>query len=180
MFRRHAVHAKHFLTLRCLNEQTALHTLIDQRHLTPSCRGRAPTAERTMGPARMFIETLSSCPELKNSQGHSGGRQHSRIRSASPQNVFKLKKLPGDNFPAITEPNRSRGRRWDHTGLASIKSGLAAVQDFDSAYRARTSRAVGTERPSARAVLRLMISSTLVVCCTGRSAGFSPLRIRPV
>jgi hypothetical protein len=28
--------------------------------------------------------------------------------------------------------------------------------------------------------LRLMISSTFVVCWTGRSAGFSPLRIRPV
>ena len=30
--------------------------------------------------------------------------------------------------------------------------------------------------PSAFAVLRLMISSTLVSCRTGRSAGFSPLR----
>ena len=34
-------------------------------------------------------------------------------------------------------------------------------------------------RPSALAVLRLTISSTLVVCWTGRSAGFSPLRTRP-
>jgi hypothetical protein len=33
--------------------------------------------------------------------------------------------------------------------------------------------------PSALAVLRLMNSSTLVTCWTGRSAGFSPLRIRP-
>jgi chromosome segregation ATPase len=29
-------------------------------------------------------------------------------------------------------------------------------------------------------VIELMISSTLVTCCTGRSAGFSPLRMRPV
>ena len=37
----------------------------------------------------------------------------------------------------------------------------------------------GTVRPSLLAVLRLMISSTFVICCTGRSVGFSPLRIRP-
>src|SRR5258708_3912498 len=43
---------------------------------------------------------------------------------------------------------------------------------------ARNSGEVGTTRPSALAVLRLMISSIFVTCCTGRSAGFSPLRIR--
>src|SRR5260221_7565641 len=35
-------------------------------------------------------------------------------------------------------------------------------------------------RPSALAVLRLMTSSTFVTCCTGRPAGLSPLRMRPV
>src|SRR5262249_34356871 len=34
-----------FLALRCSSEQNALHTLIHQRHLTPSCGGHAPTAE---------------------------------------------------------------------------------------------------------------------------------------
>src|SRR5262245_34229886 len=38
----------------------------------------------------------------------------------------------------------------------------------------------GTARPSAFAVLRLMISSSLVASWTGRSPGFSPLRTRPV
>ena len=38
----------------------------------------------------------------------------------------------------------------------------------------------GTVRPSALAVLRLMTSSNLVVRSIGRSAGLSPLRIRPV
>src|SRR6516164_9740748 len=33
----------------------------------------------------------------------------------------------------------------------------------------------GMVRPRALAVLRLMVSSTLVDCCTGRSEGFSPL-----
>ena len=45
---------------------------------------------------------------------------------------------------------------------------------------ARNSSEVGTSRPSALAVLRLMISSIFVTCCTGSSAGFSPLRMRPV
>src|SRR5262245_6151975 len=36
----------------------------------------------------------------------------------------------------------------------------------------------GTVRPSVLAVLRLITSSYLVGACTGRSPGFSPLRIR--
>ena len=38
----------------------------------------------------------------------------------------------------------------------------------------------GIVRPSALAVLRLTVSSTFVDCWTGKSAGFSPLRMRPV
>jgi hypothetical protein len=44
---------------------------------------------------------------------------------------------------------------------------------------ARTRSAVGMVIPSAFASLRLTSSSILLDCCTGRSAGFSPLRIRP-
>src|SRR5262245_8846075 len=44
---------------------------------------------------------------------------------------------------------------------------------------ARASSVGGTSRPSALAVLRLMINSNLVGWVTGRSAGFSPLRMRP-
>src|SRR5262249_40024568 len=38
----------------------------------------------------------------------------------------------------------------------------------------------GTARPSIRAVWALITSSNLVDCTTGRSAGFAPLRMRPV
>src|SRR6516165_4151914 len=44
---------------------------------------------------------------------------------------------------------------------------------------ARPSSGNGIVRPSVLAVLRLMISSTLVSCWTGMSAGLSPLRMRP-
>src|SRR6516165_4306590 len=57
------------LALQGSREQNALHTLIRQRHLTPSCGGRVPTAERTLDPARMFMESLTTGPELENSQG---------------------------------------------------------------------------------------------------------------
>src|SRR5215813_11835474 len=43
---------------------------------------------------------------------------------------------------------------------------------------ARASTDDGISRPSALAVLRLITSSYLVGACTGRSAGFSPLRMR--
>src|SRR5262245_10211787 len=43
---------------------------------------------------------------------------------------------------------------------------------------ARASTVVGISRPSAFAVLRLTTSSYLVGACTGRSAGFSPLRMQ--
>src|SRR5262245_66041940 len=43
---------------------------------------------------------------------------------------------------------------------------------------ARASSVGGTSRPSALAVFRLTTSSYLVGACTGRSAGFSPLRMR--
>jgi hypothetical protein len=38
----------------------------------------------------------------------------------------------------------------------------------------------GIPIPSAFAVLRLITNSNFVACCIGRSAGFSPLRMRPV
>src|SRR3954451_15864611 len=43
---------------------------------------------------------------------------------------------------------------------------------------ARATSVVGTSSPSALAVLRLIASTTFVGSCTGRSAGFSPFRIR--
>ena len=41
--------------LRASERPTATSTLNCQRHLTPSCGGCTPTAERTVGPARMFV-----------------------------------------------------------------------------------------------------------------------------
>src|SRR5579864_9572495 len=50
---------------------TALSTLIHQRRLTPSCGGHAPTAERTVSPARMIVESLTPRPGIRE-QSRSG------------------------------------------------------------------------------------------------------------
>ena len=83
--------------LRCSKEQNALHTLIHQRHLTPSCGGHAPTAERTLNPAMMFVESLIPGPELENGLGHSrpsgtsGISSHVRYASDRYRNSEPLK-----------------------------------------------------------------------------------------
>ena len=64
--------------------------------------------------------------------------------------------------PHTSDPNRT----WIERSHSMISSALA-----DSPG--------GTSRPSAFAVFRLITNSNLVGCTTGRSAGFSPLRIRP-
>jgi hypothetical protein len=60
---------------------------------------------------------------------------------------------------------------------AEKRDELAASHSMTSSASAR--RFGGTSRPSAFAVFRLITSSNLVGCMTGRSAGFSPLRMRP-
>src|SRR6516164_4554560 len=55
---------------------------------------------------------------------------------------------------------------------ASSLRQLPALHSITSSARAST--VAGISRPSALAVLRFTISSNLVGCCTGRSAGFSP------
>src|SRR5262245_8085523 len=59
---------------------------------------------------------------------------------------------------------------------AEQRDELAPLHSITSSARAST--VDGTSRPSVLAVLRLMINSYFVGACTGRSAGFSPLRMR--
>src|SRR5215468_3183731 len=70
---------------------------------------------------------------------------------------------------------RARRQRPRHRA-PDQRDELAALHSITSS--ARASRLSGTVRPSAFAVLRLITSSYFVGACTGRSAGFSPLRMR--
>src|SRR5258707_622992 len=73
---------------------------------------------------------------------------------------------------------RARRERPRHCHPADERDELAPSHSINSS--ARPDRGSGMVIPSVLAVLRLMYSSTFVACCTGRSAGFSPLRTRAV
>ena len=66
----------------------------------------------------------------------------------------------------------------DGCRLATMQ--CSKLHPYSITSSARPDRGSGMVMPSVLAVLRLMYSSTFVACCTGRSAGFSPLRTRPV
>src|SRR5262249_45180134 len=72
---------------------------------------------------------------------------------------------------------RARRERPRRCRPAEERDELAPPHSITSSARAR--RVGGTSTPSAFAALRLTTNSNLVDCMTGRSAGFSPLRIRP-
>ena len=62
---------------------TALSTLIHQRRRTPSCGGHAPTAERTVGLARMIVECVTPRPGIRERIGRNvivAMQRHRRYR----------------------------------------------------------------------------------------------------
>src|SRR3984885_10963472 len=73
---------------------------------------------------------------------------------------------------------RAGGERPRGYRAAKERDELAPPHSITSS--ASASRFGGTLMPSALAVLRLTTSSTLTDCSIGRSAGLSPLRMRPV
>src|SRR5262249_17875805 len=84
--------------------------------------------------------------------------------------------------PHVKDPNHPSStlcpRRDRPCGRAAEKCHeLSPSHSITSSARPRS--VIGIVRPSPLAALRLMISSTFVACWTGRSPGFSPLRIRP-
>src|SRR5262245_38601097 len=78
----------------------------------------------------------------------------------------------GRQFAWLLCPRRERPR----SRAAEQRYKLAALHSITSS--AVASSVCGISSPSALAVLRLITSSYLVDACTGRSAGFSPLRMR--
>jgi hypothetical protein len=71
------------------------------------------------------------------------------------------------------------GMRTDEHGRSGWDGSEQPIA-YSITSSARPSNVTGMLTPSVFADLRLRISSTLVDSWTGRSAGFSPLRMRPV
>jgi hypothetical protein len=78
------------LALRCSIEQSALHTLIHQRRLTPSYGGHAPTAEITLSPARMISGELDQTPGITEQPGSAADTSATRMAgSVAPVTWFR-------------------------------------------------------------------------------------------
>ena len=77
------------LALRCFKRAIALHTLIHQRHPTPSCGG-IPTTERTMDPARMFEGELDRKPGIREQPGSRAAVK----RACPPRTVRPQLRMP--------------------------------------------------------------------------------------
>src|SRR6516164_5289612 len=100
--------------------------------------------------------------------------------------------VPSQNGLLLEPPQRHnhycRRNRFAFLSFESHRLGFVPKADIraplDATYSITTfadaSRPGGTLIPIALAVDRLMTSSNWVGCTTGMSAGFSPLRIRPV
>ena len=75
---------------------------------------------------------------------------------------------------------RARRERPHGSTAAEQRDEIASfhLRDHSITSSARASSVGGTSRPSSLAVLRLVTRSYLVGACTGRSAGFSRLRMR--
>src|SRR5262245_1733904 len=80
----------------------------------------------------------------------------------------------GRQLSSLLRPGRERPRHR----RAAEKRDEPAARDHSITSSAVASSVCGISRPCALAVLRLITISYLVDACTGRSAGFSPLRMR--
>ena len=84
---------------------------------------------------------------------------------------------PGNDTDMENTGRRSVGI-GGRSGKADQQSSHEPASDHSMTSSARARINGGIVRPSARAVLRLTTSSSLLACSTGRSAGLAPFRIR--
>src|SRR5262249_21702667 len=99
---------------------------------------------------------------------------HKSSSPGTPDRSFRAQEADGRQLARLL---RARRQRPSDRRAAEQRDELAASHHSITSA-ARASNVAGTSRPSTLAVLRLMTSSYLVGACTGRSAGFSPLRMR--
>src|SRR6516162_4423282 len=118
----------------------------------------------------------------------------SRVAALGPAQLLEALQecsVTGLRFPVVRSQAHYDTDAPDALGLLRTRrerphSGPAAEQRYELApphsitSSAMASSCSGTSRPSAFAVLRLITSSNLVGCHTGRSAGLAPFRILPV
>src|SRR5262245_59610909 len=157
----------------------------------------APEDRSGSGPTKHNESALPPKANVGMGQTRSGRstRLPPKVLAISAHTILKLEQTAGaalndallrqivDNLrrhpkAARQSVGRDRRKRRLPVGLAFFLILVIAPGDHSITSSARASSVGGTSMPSALAVLRLMTSSYLVGACTGRSAGFSPLRMR--
>src|SRR5215471_5499509 len=124
------------------------------------------------GPARVDLHVAADAPAglLETLQERAeAGLKFPIVRSRGQENANEARLL------ALLRPRRERPRERRAAEQRDERPTLHSITSS-----ARASNLSGTVIPSIRAVGWLMISSNLVDCTTGNSAGFAPLRMRPV
>jgi hypothetical protein len=121
----------------------------------PMIRAPFPCSTMVAKAVRVFQALTELCQKLRIIAGRPGAEE--------PDHRHRWLLRTSRDWPS------RRGTAEKHDELAPFHS-ITAL--------AAASSAGGMVRPSPSAVLRLMTSSILVGACTGRSAAFSPLRIR--
>ena len=104
-------------------------------------------------------------------------------KSGSPQSVGRRCARPQEpDGRHLCRLLRARRERPCHCAAAENVDELAPTHgcaSYSITVSARRWNDCGNSIPSAFAALRLIANSNFVGCSTGRSAGFSPLRMRP-
>src|SRR5262249_21823493 len=142
----------------------------DQVHLQPDqCRCKLDVALLDALPEPPINEDVLAFDEAVLSQ--------SVHESFSSQLCWDARVIPQKadaiDFSCLLRARNEGPRRR----AAQQRDDLAPIHSMTSS--ARPSMEIGKVMPSALAVFRLRTSSTFVDCSTGRSPGFSPLRMRP-
>jgi hypothetical protein len=117
--------------------------------------------------ARSFVEPAVKLLGLQTAE------ERSQLRAPSPVSQKS-------NRPLMVSAATPRVSNQEAVGWLTMIRPNRPVALYSMTSSARVSRVGGTVTPSVAAVLRLIASSNLVGCITGRSEGFSPLRTRPV
>jgi len=120
--------------------------------------------------------------ETNRSEQHVGCRMHDRRfarQIGSGADTFRLGPA-ADSRTAANQMNWLPAWRHRPTIPRPTTIGMNRFRTYSITSFARASRFGGMVMPSAFAVLRLIANSYLVGACTGRFAGFSPLRMRSI
>ena len=163
--------------------QRAKHIVLDLGYRSADAGASGVGDRETICAPRLYVRDAQCCDrifrQLAGDRAQCADcqcfwRTSSRPMTSTKTNEFSS--APNAPIPKQQSWNsRAEPPRLDLECPLSANSGHCAYSMTSSAV---ASSDCGILRPSAFAVLRLMTISYLVGACTGKSAGFSPLRIR--